>query len=212
MCREGHLEVRYSVGEECPACRLAVVKQQLKADLDAPLCGEHAAVWFTARNTLKPKSGCVFCDYERRLSDATAKLAEWTTPMSCGHPRAALDDSDDSCLACDEKTQTMSAYPFHVYPGSEKMDLGPKGEPQVLCQNRSQAEHMAKFWGEAGYVEAASVGKCPKCDGCGQVANTPDQEPWTVWMALPLQSAGAVVAGLVKPIPCPKCGGKAERD
>ena len=47
--------------------------------------------------------------------------------------------------------------------------------------------------------------KCPKCGGCGQVADTEDEEPWTTWLALPLGSAQAVVMGLVKPKPCPKC-------
>ena len=27
---------------------------------------------------------------------------------------------------------------------------------------------------------------CPACDGCGKVANTQDQEPWSRWLALPL--------------------------
>jgi len=49
--------------------------------------------------------------------------------------------------------------------------------------------------------------KCLKCDGCGRVADTDDQEPWSAWLALPLQSAGAVVMGLVKPMTCPACGG-----
>lgn len=103
----------------------------------------------------------------------------------------------------------LGAYPFHVYPGSEKLDLGVKGEPVVLCQSENQAKHMAQFWGSAGYYEEAQAmapAPCPKCDGCGQVANTPDQEPWSVWMALPLKSCGAVVVGFVKPIPCPQCG------
>lgn len=52
--------------------------------------------------------------------------------------------------------------------------------------------------------------KCAKCDGCGKVADTTDQEPWSAWMELPLQSAGAVLAGLVKPIPCPECGGSGQ--
>jgi len=54
---------------------------------------------------------------------------------------------------------------------------------------------------------------CPKCGGCGQVANTDDQEPWTVWAELPVQSALAVVLGIVRPIPCPKCSeGEAPND
>ena len=49
--------------------------------------------------------------------------------------------------------------------------------------------------------------KCNKCDGCGKVANTEDQEPWTFWLELPLGSAAAVIMGLVRPITCPKCNG-----
>lgn len=49
--------------------------------------------------------------------------------------------------------------------------------------------------------------QCQKCRGCGKVADTSDQEPWSEWMKLPLQSAGAVLIGLIKPIPCPACGG-----
>ncbi len=49
--------------------------------------------------------------------------------------------------------------------------------------------------------------KCSKCDGCGKVADTKDQEPWTAWTGLPLVSSMAVIVGLVKPIPCPACKG-----
>ena len=52
--------------------------------------------------------------------------------------------------------------------------------------------------------------KCPKCDGCKQVANTDDQEPWSVWEELPAQSKVAVVMGLVRPITCSKCNGTGE--
>jgi hypothetical protein len=48
---------------------------------------------------------------------------------------------------------------------------------------------------------------CEKCDGCGQVANSDDQEPWTAWLKLPLESSLAVLVGLVKPIECPTCKG-----
>ncbi len=49
--------------------------------------------------------------------------------------------------------------------------------------------------------------KCLKCDGCGKVADTEEQEPWTAWTSIPLQSSMAVLMGLVKPITCPKCDG-----
>lgn len=49
--------------------------------------------------------------------------------------------------------------------------------------------------------------KCDKCDGCGQIADSEDHEPWTAWANLPPGSDIAVKMGLVKPITCPKCGG-----
>ncbi len=52
---------------------------------------------------------------------------------------------------------------------------------------------------------------CRACDGCGKVADTTDQEPWTTWTSLPLHSAIAVTSGLVKPITCPTCLGSGKR-
>jgi len=49
---------------------------------------------------------------------------------------------------------------------------------------------------------------CPRCAGCGKVANTPEGEPWSHWTDLPLNSAGAVIVGLVRPVTCPACGGR----
>jgi len=48
---------------------------------------------------------------------------------------------------------------------------------------------------------------CLKCRGCGQVANSEAQEAWMYWEELPPGSDAAVRMGLVKPIPCPRCGG-----
>lgn len=48
---------------------------------------------------------------------------------------------------------------------------------------------------------------CPKCNGCGRVADTESQEPWSVWEDLPLKSSHAVIAGVVNPITCSRCGG-----
>ena len=57
---------------------------------------------------------------------------------------------------------------------------------------------------------------CPTCEGCGQVANTEGREPWTAWMRIEFRSSAAIGLGLVKPIPCPDCGGsgrtKKEKD
>lgn len=48
---------------------------------------------------------------------------------------------------------------------------------------------------------------CPRCEGCGQLANSDDREPWTAWTSLPYESQIAVRLGLVRPIPCDACAG-----
>ena len=52
---------------------------------------------------------------------------------------------------------------------------------------------------------------CPRCDGCGQIANSDDGEPWTYWMDLPVKSALAVTLGLVRPVTCPACDGEGQQ-
>ena len=56
-------------------------------------------------------------------------------------------------------------------------------------------------------MEAQKQQPCPECDGCGQIANDDARTPWKYWAALPMPSAAAVTLGLVKPLPCPGCGG-----
>ena len=51
---------------------------------------------------------------------------------------------------------------------------------------------------------------CMKCDGCGKVADSDDEEPWTRWLELPVNAAAAVILGIVKPKTCPACGGSGE--
>lgn len=70
-------------------------------------------------------------------------------------------------------------------------------------QARALAAELLQ-WAEKAERAAA---RCEKCYGCGQVADTRDQEPWKVWLEMPLQSAIAVQMGLVRPIPCPVCKG-----
>ena len=41
---------------------------------------------------------------------------------------------------------------FAVYPGSERIDLGPK-RVAVICTSEDQAKHMVKFWAPYGYYE-----------------------------------------------------------
>ena len=52
---------------------------------------------------------------------------------------------------------------------------------------------------------------CERCDGCGKIANDDEGTPWSFWENLPVKSAGAMLMGLVKPLPCPECGGSGER-
>lgn len=52
--------------------------------------------------------------------------------------------------------------------------------------------------------------KCNRCDGCGQVANTEEQEPWTAWSSLPPGSDMAVRLGLVAPWECVECEGSGQ--
>lgn len=46
----------------------------------------------------------------------------------------------------------LSRVVWAVYPGSEKLALGPK-QAACLCKSKPQADHMASFWGPHGYVE-----------------------------------------------------------
>lgn len=52
------------------------------------------------------------------------------------------------------------------------------------------------------------MAKCAKCDGCGKIASGEEGAPWSTWLALPLGSSAAVLAGIVQPIQCPECKGK----
>jgi hypothetical protein len=58
-------------------------------------------------------------------------------------------------------------------------------------------------------IERLPQSGCPRCSGCGQIANDDDGTPWKYWAELPPGSNLAVVMGLVKPIPCPNRGRKA---
>jgi hypothetical protein len=52
---------------------------------------------------------------------------------------------------------------------------------------------------------------CTKCDGCGEVADTEDQEPWTLWDALPEICRSAVMLGIVRAVTCPACNGTGKK-
>lgn len=50
---------------------------------------------------------------------------------------------------------------------------------------------------------------CPRCRGCGKIADSEEGEAWIYWLPPYLEPPAniAVVAGIVKPITCPDCGG-----
>ena len=52
---------------------------------------------------------------------------------------------------------------------------------------------------------------CPKCLGCGQIASDDDESPWSLWEDLKPPANLAVVMGLVRPLPCPKCKGTGQK-
>lgn len=49
-------------------------------------------------------------------------------------------------------------------------------------------------------------GKCPRCDGCGYLDDG-EHQPFKYWLEMPVQSAVALQAGIVKPYACPDCMG-----
>lgn len=48
---------------------------------------------------------------------------------------------------------------------------------------------------------------CPRCEGCGRIANDAEGTPWSYWESLPPGANLAVLSGLVAPIMCPICWG-----
>lgn len=56
-------------------------------------------------------------------------------------------------------------------------------------------------------VIVTGPGACAQCFGWKRVADSEDGESWKYWAELPPPSNLAVVAGLVRPVVCPRCGG-----
>ena len=69
--------------------------------------------------------------------------------------------------------------------------------------NRWSERHGVHDYPDA-WAESA---RCPRCEGCGKLADTEDREPWTDWTSLPVASATALLMGLVKPVDCDECQG-----
>jgi hypothetical protein len=74
--KDGELVIR-NVRAETAESRVSTLEAERRLELAtgmAVLCGNHAQVWYTARNTLKPKSGCVFCDAKAELARKELEL------------------------------------------------------------------------------------------------------------------------------------------
>lgn len=41
----------------------------------APLCGGHAATWYTSRNGITTDSGCIMCDWQNAAADMRERAA-----------------------------------------------------------------------------------------------------------------------------------------
>jgi len=53
----------------------------------------------------------------------------------------------------------------------------------------------------------SETSECPRCAGCGRVADSDSGEPWSCWETLPEASKTALRLGLVRPMTCPDCAG-----
>ncbi len=73
-----------------------------------------------------------------------------------------------------------------------------------LLTERNRAR-LAELKAAIARLEETAAPPCPKCEGCGQIANSDDGEPWSFWERLPEASNLAVRLGIVRPIPCPLC-------
>ncbi len=85
---------------------------------------------------------------------------------------------------------------------------GDNPPPEAVAAANAHGLKVFRFRVTVAGLGEIKADKCSKCDGCGQVADTEEQEPWSTWLDLPLKSALAVTMEVVKPIPCPKCQGK----
>src|SRR5688572_24317650 len=80
--------------------------------------------------------------------------------------------------------------------------IGFQDRPKLILQHPDGSQSS---WSVDLPQEETESKPCPRCDGCGQLADTPEAEPWTAWTALPVRSAAAVTLGVVRPVTCDAC-------
>lgn len=60
-------------------------------------------------------------------------------------------------------------------------------------------------------IRLSNPGNCKRCGGCTYIATDDYGTPWIFWASLPPGSDLSIKMGLVKPIPCPDCGGTGDK-
>ena len=71
----------------------------------------------------------------------------------------------------------------------------------LFAEHRRQLREQYEIGLAEGKANPHSRGTCDTCDGCGKVADTDDQELWTLWLEVTAAFLG------LRPITCPACNG-----
>ena len=114
--------------------------------------------------------------------------------------------------ACHEDAAQYGRSDQQTAPGEPEGEGGTmEYQHKAIVVEKQPTVDMAPLFNEDGSVYVPTVKTepqpCPRCRGCGQIADSQDGEPWSMWLEMPLQSALAVLAGIVRPLPCPRCDG-----
>lgn len=192
---------------------LSAMRRQLLAHLDgvgAYLAKPHGGVplkdLLAGADLAKPGT------FERRRKE-WARAGGFALPSACpwcgatngltviGGKFDQFLESATATFCCDSCRQSAAI----AWVNTESFGFGdPRPAPAPTALDAAidrEREEKAKL------AAARSLVKCGRCDGCGKISDNPSGEPWTRWESLPPGSDAAVRAGIVKPIPCPECGG-----
>lgn len=102
---------------------------------------------------------------------------------------------------CNQSNCEQEGTSRYTWPGQNERVICDRHLSELKAAAKALEMHL-----EIRPVEnVASRVPCGRCEGCGQIADSEDGEPWTTWAELPPGADLAVRMGLVKPIPCPVC-------
>lgn len=106
----------------------------------------------------------------------------------------------------DPEAETIDVGPVTVGPSiHDLIERSSLGTPDAVAARASVPIEQARAIVARAAELADTPDQCPRCDGCGHIADTAAGEPWTAWAMLPPGSDLAVRADTVRPIPCPDC-------